>query len=123
MRFEKVDTQEKFEAWREFAKTFDHDTDSPLTPLVTITNEKNQLIGHFSELASPVVFPAFHPSISPREFRDSVEAISAYYCMSSMGLRYPSGVLFTALPKNMKVDHSKKMGFEELGVNLYRRLG
>lgn len=121
MKFETITTKEQFEQWQAYAKTFDHDTDKPMMPIVTIT-DGDRMIGHFHELQHPVVFPAFHPSISPRQFRDSVEAIANYYCIKSMGGQYPNGVLFTALPRQLPVDHSQKMGFEELGVNLYRRV-
>lgn len=122
MKFEQIDTQEKLEQWREFAKTFSHDTAKPMLPLITIA-DGDYMIGHFHVLRHPVVFPAFHPSVTPRQFKESVEAISSFYQMSSMdGGQYPNGVLFTALPQDLKIDHSKKMGFENLNVNLYRRV-
>lgn len=121
VKFERIDTQEKFDQWRAFAATFDHDTDRPTMPLVMITNERNQAIGHYSQLSQPIIFPAFHPSISRREFRDAVEAISAHYCLASMGPLYPNGVLFTALPRKLPIS-PQKLGLESLELDLYQKL-
>lgn len=121
MKYEKITTQEQFDQWREFAATFDHDNESPVMPIVTITNGE-RMIGHFHELRYPVVFPAFHPSISKREFYDAVRDISAYYAMCSMGVQYPNGVVFAALPKELPIDVTGKMGLEKLNVDLYRKI-
>lgn len=122
MKFTKIDTQEKFDGWHAFAKTFGHETDKPGMPLVSIINDRNQDIGYYGILTQPVIFPAFHPTISKREFRDAVELISNHYCMLSMGGQYPHGAIYTVLPKDLPVNHSAKLGFTDLGT-LYRRLG
>ena len=121
LKFELIQNDEQFEAWRKFAATFDHDTDRPTTPLVTVS-DGDKMIGHFHSLRHPVVVPAFHPSISKRKFVEVVEAISNHFCISSMSHEYPNGVIYVALPKNMPVNHSEKMGFLDLGINLYQRI-
>ncbi len=122
LKFAQVTTPEQLAEWKEFADSFDHGTDKPITPLVTVS-DNGSMIGSFSVLKQPIVFPAFHPSISKRKFVEMVEAISTYFCMSSMGEDgYPNGVMFVALPKNMEVDHSEKMGFEKIEADLYRRV-
>ncbi len=124
MKFERIDTPEKLAQWKAFASTFDHDADNPLLPLVMIINDKGQAIGHFHVLSQPVIFPAFHPSVSNREFKEACEAVTSYITLSSMSTQYPNGVMFVAVDEKNGFPKPilEKLGFKNTGFELHQRI-
>lgn len=125
LQFEKVDTQEKFEAWRKFASEFDHDSKCPQMPLV-IVSEDGETFGYWSTLNLPVVMPAFHViKTTPRRFKAMVEAFSNAHQIASLSMpQYPHGACYAALEESPAIDESviRKMSFENTGLRLWRKI-
>lgn len=124
MRFTKVDSEESFKKWREFAATFDHGSDSPYLPIVMV-DEDGENFGYWSTLTFPVVMPAFSPEkTSPRRFRLMVDAISnAHQIASLSSLQHPHGSCYLALEKSPAIDKEiiEKLGFKPMGLELWRK--
>jgi hypothetical protein len=125
LKFEKVDTQEKLEAWKKFAAEFGHDQDNPYMPIVTVS-EGGEMFGYWSTLAFPVLMPAFHTDkTTPRRFVEMVKAISNASQISSLSYpQHPNGACFAALESSPAIDESiiRKLGFEDTGLKLWRKV-
>lgn len=126
LKFEKVDTEPKFAEWREYASEFGHDCASPIMPIITISRNNTKL-AHYHLLTLPIILPAFHPEkCSPRDFRESIDAVAHAACLSSMSPQFPNGVCYAALPTGDKrvLNDSliNKVGFVDMQKSLYRRV-
>lgn len=125
LKFSQVNTPEAFEQWKKFADSFDHGTNTPMTPIITCSRG-DKLFGYYTLLTYPIVFPSFHPKFtSPRDFRDMVEAFSNVQCIASMSSQYPNGCSFVGLVTNgLPVGRNivEKMGYTNLGIELHRRI-
>lgn len=127
LQFERVDSQEKLERWKAFAESFDHGTGDmhPMLPITTVSRD-GQMFAYWNEFRFPVLFPSWHPRFtSPREFADTVEAFSNIMSYSSMSPQWPNGVAHVGLATHglpVARSHVLKLGYEDLGVSLYRRL-
>lgn len=125
LRFAQVNTPEKLAEWKEFADSFDHGTDTPMTPIVTVSRG-DKMFGYYTLLNHPIVFPSFHPKhTSPRDFKDMIEAFSNAQCIASMSTQYPNGCCFVGLVANglpIGRHYVTKMGYENLGIELHRRV-
>lgn len=123
LKFERVLTEEAFKAWEGFADSFGH-KHNPTMPIVTISRD-NYMLGYYHVLTSPVIIPAFHPKVcTPRDFRESVDAIAHSTCIASMSAQYPNGVCFAALDKDSAIDKEiiEKLGFTDTGKTIWRRV-
>lgn len=126
LKFSQVNTPEAFEQWKKFASEFNHETDRPMLPIVTISNEKG-IFADYTVFNYPVLFPAFHPDkTTPRLFKEAIDAVSHSACIASMSQSFPNGVAYAALPcgKKQAVESGMiyKVGYEPLGVELYQRI-
>lgn len=129
--FDRVDSKEKLDSWREFAAGFDHDDPNIMTPLINVSRRQKDgslhRFGYYTVLdTGGIVFPSFHPShCSPRDFHDMVCAFSNAQCLSSISARYPNGVSHVALATSglpVGREYVTRLGFENMNCEIHRRI-
>jgi hypothetical protein len=123
MKFDIIDTDQKFSDWQQFAREFDHDSESPILPLVTFSDDRG-MFGYYSTLNSPIIFPAFHPDkTSARSFKEVIDCVSNMHCLTSVSQRYPNGVSWAAIHEASPIiDKAERVGYEDTGYKLFRRI-
>lgn len=128
--FSKVETEEQFSQWREFAASFEHDIPNAILPIVNVSRRENdgklRQFGYYTLLNQSVVLPCYHPKhCSPRDFHDMTAAFSNTQCLSSISPQFPNGCSVVGLVTNgLPVGRNlvAKLGYENLGIELHRRI-
>ncbi len=131
LKFELVDTREKFEELKVFAATFNHEVDDTARlPIISVSRGTRQ-IGYFHVVNVPMIWPAFHtdPAIcSPRDTMDFVETVKNYQFLTSLGGRTPNGESHALLPEDLSgggftPEGLSKLGYTDLKQKLWHAKG
>lgn len=125
IRFQSIQTKEDYEKWQTFAESFGHSPNGTL-PIFTMSRG-DKMFGYYHPIQN-VIVPSYHsnPDVcTPRDFRESAEAVSNFHCLSSMSQQYPNGVINIAIDAERQSISDKmlsQMGFEDTGLKIYRRV-
>jgi hypothetical protein len=120
IKFNLIQDKESFDQVAVFAKSFDHDIDKGILPIYTVSKGDN-MIGYFSALTQPIICPAFHPRVcSPRDFKETVEALKNWRFLNSISQQFPNGVGFLATDTKIDPAIIQKLGFKNLNMQLYQ---
>jgi hypothetical protein len=125
LTYARVDTDDTFKEFVDFAATFNHKENNSILPIHTIRKD-GELIAYFKTLPWPVLCPAFHPDkVSPRDFKDIVEQVGAWANISSISQQFPNGTVFLAVENRPAIDRSiiEKLGFKDLQVQVWQQGG
>ena len=123
INFSVVDSEEKYKALQDFAKSFDHGGNMEL-PVVTI-NRGPYMIGYYQQILHPIIVPSFHPKMTtPRDFYESMNVITGAQHLRSMSPAYPNGICFTGTRnKNIERSNFEKIGYHKLDLELWVNVG
>jgi hypothetical protein len=128
LRYDLVDTPEKFNDMKRFAATFNHHIDDTTRLPIVRVFRGDQQVAYFQIIKTPMAAPAFHDNLcSPRDTCEIIDKVRSHMLLGSLGGRTPNGECLIILPERLRGGFTKplieKMGFIDLGQKIWQSLG